>query len=296
MSDTRNIDDYIKEVSVKHNYYYDYSLVSYVNAHTKIKIICPLHGVFEQEPLNHKRCGCRKCGKLLNEKIILNRFLNIHGDKYDYSKFKYLGMYQKSTMICSIHGEFEQLTVNHLIGKGCPKCASNVKKDSNYILEKIKNIHNDKYDYSLSNFKRTKDKIKIICPTHGLFEQILNNHMRGNGCPLCDESKGERCVERYLIDNNIIFERQKKFKDCKNKRLLSFDFYLPNYNLCIEYDGAQHFIEVLNWNNLDYTKENDEIKNNFCLKNDINLYRISYKDNVIEKLNKKIKKNKKLKI
>jgi hypothetical protein len=212
MSKVKNVDDYIKEVSIIHNYYYDYSLVLYINAHTKIKIICPIHGIFEQEPLNHKRYGCKKCGKLLDEKVVLNRCTKIHGDRYDYSKFKYIGMYNNSTIICKIHGEFEQQVINHLAGKGCQKCAPNYKKDKKTILNKLNKVHNNKYDYSLSIFNRTKDIIKIICPLHGEFEQILNNHLRGNGCPLCDESKGERAVESYLIEHDIIFERQKKFE------------------------------------------------------------------------------------
>lgn len=289
MSHVKDAAEYITEVSIIHNNYYDYSLLIYINAHTKIKIICPLHGVFEQTPINHKHCGCKKCGKLLDENVVLNRCINIHGDRYDYSKFKYTGMYNNSTIICKIHGEFEQQVINHLSGKGCKKCASNFKKDKITILEKLNKVHNNKYDYSGSIFNRTKDTIKIICPLHGEFEQNLNNHLRGSGCSLCDESKGERAVESYLIEHNIIFERQKKFDGCKNIRLLSFDFYLPDYNLCIEFDGAQHYVEVLNWNNLEYTKINDEIKNNFCLNNNIDLYRISYKDNIIEKLNKKIK-------
>jgi very-short-patch-repair endonuclease len=287
MSGVRNIIDYINVVSLFHNFYYDYSLVEYKNAHTKIKIICPLHGVFEQTPHNHKKCGCKKCGKLLSHKDVLIRFKKIHSDKYDYSIFKYNGMYRTSNIICRTHGKFEQSALNHLSGKGCPKCASNYKKDKNEIINKLNKLHNNKYDYSKSYFKRTKDIVLIDCPIHGEFEQILNNHLRGHGCTFCDDSKGEREIERYLINNNINYVRQKKFDNCKNKRKLPFDFYLPDHVTCIEYDGEQHFYEVLNWNNLNYTKNNDLIKTNFCISNNINLIRISYNDNIIKKLDNK---------
>jgi hypothetical protein len=291
MSKKKNIDDYIREVSIKHNFYYDYSLVCYKNAHTKIKIICPSHGIFEQTPINHKRYGCKKCGKLLSDMEILNRFKKIHGDKYDYTNFKYNGMYGKSHINCPKHGNFEQTNLNHLSGKGCPKCATNYKKDTNEIIKKLNLLHNNKYDYSLSKFKRTKDIISIICPKHKKFEQTLNNHLSGHGCPLCDESKGEKIIEKYLIENNIIYERQKTFEHCKDKNKLPFDFYLINYNMCIEYDGEQHFYKVSNWSSLDYTKKHDSIKNEFCISNKIKLCRISYLENIIEKLEKELKNN-----
>lgn len=285
MSKVTNIFDYINEVSIFHNFFYDYSLVEYKNAHTKIKIICPLHGVFEQTPHNHRKCGCKKCGKLLSTDDVLFRFNIVHGNKYDYTNFKYSGMYNKSEIICLYHGSFDQSVLNHISGKGCPKCAKNYKKDKNEIIKKLNILHNNKYDYSETKFKRTKDMILIKCPKHGDFEQLLNNHLRGHGCSFCDESKGEVSIERYLIKNNIKYKRQKKFEKCRDKNKLPFDFYLPDYNICIEYDGKQHFNEVLNWNNLEYTKKHDLIKNNFCLNNNINLIRITYKENIIEKLN-----------
>lgn len=286
MSKRKNIIEYISEVSVKHNNYYDYSLVDYKNAHTKIKIICPIHGIFEQTPINHKRYGCKKCGRLLNDSEVLDRFKQMHGNKYDYSNFKYSGMYSKSTIKCFIHGEFEQTSLNHLLGKGCPRCAKNYKKNATEIINKLKIIHNNKYDYSLIKFDVVKDVVTILCPKHKEFKQTLNNHLSGHGCPFCNDSKGERFIEKYLIDNNILFERQKKFAGCRDKNQLPFDFYLVEYNVCIEYDGEQHFFDVLNWNNLRYTKLHDTIKDKFCEENNIILYRISYKDNIINILKK----------
>jgi len=277
---------YINEVSKFHNFYYDYSLVIYKNAHTKIKIVCPIHGIFEQTPHNHRRYGCGKCGKLLNEIEVLKRIKKIHGDKFGYENFKYTGMNNKSIITCKIHGDFSQIVLNHLKGKGCSKCAKNYKKTKNQIVKKLNIIHNNKYDYSMLNFKTVKDNVIIGCPKHDIFTQILNNHLRGHGCPLCNDSKGEKAIEKYLIENKIKFQRQKKFETCRDKNMLSFDFYLKDYNICLEYDGAQHFYDVLNWNNLEYTKNHDAIKNEFCLKNNILLFRISYKENIIDKLEK----------
>lgn len=288
MSKKKNIYDYINEVSLKHNFYYDYSLVFYKNAHTKIKIICPKHGIFEQTPINHKRYGCRKCGKLLSDIEILGRFKKIHGDKYGYTKFKYNSMYGKSYITCLKHGDFEQTTLNHLAGKGCSKCAVNSKKEKNEIIKKLNSLHNNKYNYSLSEFKRTRDMISIICPKHNKFEQTLNNHLSGHGCPFCDESKGERIIEKYLIENNIIYERQKTFEYCKDKNKLPFDFYLIDYNICVEFDGRHHSESINYWGGiekLEYTINHDKMKNKYCEDNNIKLIRIKFdlkEENIVE--------------
>ena len=87
--------------------------------------------------------------------------------------------------------------------------------------------------------------------------------------------------------NNIKYERQKKFTECKNIRKLSFDFYLPNYNIIIEYDGIQHFEIIDYWLGSDGLKDRifrDNIKTDYCLNNNIKLLRIKYNDNILEKL------------
>lgn len=100
-------------------------------------------------------------------------------------------------------------------------------------------------------------------------------------CGHCNLSKGEDKIEEILQNNSINFERQKTFDTCRNKELLRFDFYLPDYNVLIEYDGIQHFQynEKSGWNteeNFKKTKNNDNIKNQWCKDNNIPLIRIPY--------------------
>ena len=87
-------------------------------------------------------------------------------------------------------------------------------------------------------------------------------------------SHGERRIYKYLIEHNISFKREKKFNDCFFKYRLPFDFYIPKYNLCIEFDGRHHFEEIRGDFNL--IKKRDEIKNNYCKNNNIKLIRIPY--------------------
>ena len=103
--------------------------------------------------------------------------------------------------------------------------------------------------------------------------------MSGGGCPKCKSSRGEQLIINFLKNNNIKFVFQKKFENCKYKRLLSYDFYLPDKNICIEFDGIQHFKPINKFGGeqgLLNRQNNDEIKNIYCHTNNIKLIRIKY--------------------
>lgn len=114
-----------------HNSKYNYSNVIYVNAQTKVKIECPIHGIFEQLPAHHLfGSGCSECGykivsdkQRLSSREVLERFSKIHGDNYNYSKIEYINIKTNITIICPIHGEFSQTPESHFNGHGCKKCA-----------------------------------------------------------------------------------------------------------------------------------------------------------------------------
>lgn len=219
--------------------------------------------------------------KLTNNTFI-QKAQQIHGNKFDYSLVEYKSSNIKVKIICSIHGIFEQQPSNHLQGKKCNFCAKNTKKNIEDFILEAKKIHNDKYNYDLSNYIDAKTKIVIVCSKHGAFNQRPNAHLSGKGCQSCQESHGERKIKIFLNKNNINFITQHKFINCINpftNKKLPFDFYLPDYNICIEYDGEQHF-KLTNhsktFNDLKNIKSRDKIKTNFCLTNNIKLFRISY--------------------
>lgn len=115
---------------------------------------------------------------------------------------------------------------------------------------------------------------------HGIFEQQPHIHYRF-GCPKCSCSRGEKVINDYLTINNINFVSKKRFSNCKNKSTLPFDFYVESMNLCIEFDGRQHF-EPVDWfggiDTFNTIQQNDAIKTNYCKENNINLLRLTYKD------------------
>ena len=163
--------------------------------------------------------------------------------------------------------------------------------DTNLFIIKANIKHHNKYNYSKVKYVDSKTKVEIICPEHGSFLQSPNNHLSGNGCPLCNISHGEKMISSILTDLKIEYIREYIFSDCINIKPLRFDFYLPEYNICIEYDGVQHFKPILFWKGEEgfkITVQNDLIKNEYCSKNKIKLLRIKYTEKNIENISTKI--------
>ena len=196
---------------------YDYSKVKYVKSNIKVCVICHEkdengveHGEFWVTPNNHLRNRkCPKC-KLVNAR---NRYIKsteqfikdakiIHGDKYDYSKVYYKGAFKLVTIICPIHGEFEQQPHVHLMGCGCKECGKNIISQKNKtsfeeFVKRANNIHNNKFIYPIQEINNQHDKIKIICPIHGEFEQEIQSHLQGCGCSKCS-NKIKKTTEIFI--------------------------------------------------------------------------------------------------
>lgn len=249
-------EEFIQEATEKHNGKYDYSKVEYVNNYTKVCIICHKHGEFWQTPYGHlKGQGCPTCGienrtekQTSTKGGFIKKANEVHDGKYDYNKVNYVNSATKVCIICSEHGEFWQTPNKHLSGSGCTKCGQIASNDSKRLsllefIEKARNVHGDKYDYSKVNYVNNKTKVCIICPEHGHgeFKQKPNGHLSGYGCPKCNLSHLERSVMNYLNENGITYDYQKRFKWLRRQ---SLDFYLPDYNVGVECQGEQHFFPV----------------------------------------------------
>ena len=258
---------------------YDYTKVKYVNANTKVCIICPEHGEFWQTPNNHlSGKGCYKCSgcyvPTTEEWIVSAR--KIHGDKYDYSNVEYVNNSTKVCIICPVHGEFWQIPINHIKGYGCPKCGGNYIPTTEEWIASARKVHGDKYDYSKVKYVNNKTKVCIICPEHGEFWQTPSDHKQGAGCPKCNLSHLERDVMHYLDDVGITYDYQKRF-DWLGRQ--SLDFYLPNYKVGIECQGEQHFFPIdfagkgVEWacKKFDKLIKRDKRKKKLCEENGVKL-------------------------
>lgn len=265
--------EFIRQAQNTHGNKYDYSLTKYINNITKVKIICPIHGEFEQTPRTHKRGGCPKC-KYLNlsnrfshtNKDFITKAQQVHDDKYDYSKVQYVNSDTKIIIICPIHGEFKQAPARHLSGDKCPKCKFNKlsKKFSignKEFIARAKQVHGNKYDYSNIQYSKLKNKITIRCPRHGDFTIAASSHLRGAGCHKCSISS----IHTKLIPDipNVVIN------DRKTINPYEIDILIPDFKLGIECHG-------LYWHSYNrYETAQEKLKHSnkkyLCLNNDINL-------------------------
>jgi predicted nucleic acid-binding Zn-ribbon protein len=279
----------------------------FIGRHTKIKHRCGVCGYeWSAYPGNILKGSCCPVCRKANAK---NSKLKSH-EKYvqdasqKNSTVDVIGTYvnTKTKILhrCKICGkEFYIAPSSVLRGCGCKECG-------------YKRVIQKKIDLNLPGCPKPKEKyieqlaiknpsVKLVgdytkqsayatfrCIKCGhIWSALAGNVLGGCGCPKCNVSKGEEKIKTYLSLKNISFEVQKTFGGCKKKRLMKFDFYLPDYNLCIEYDGEQHFKPLKHFGgekDLTERQENDKIKTNYCLENRISLLRIRYDENIEQAL------------
>ena len=194
-------EDFVAKAVKVHGDKYDYSKAEYIKSSSKVIILCKEHGEFEQRPYSHLLgAGCKKCFENKRGKSNLHtttQFIEdaklTHGDRYDYSKVEYTNTKTNITIICKVHGEFEQLPGHHKRGSGCKKCAFEknslfLRSNTEEFISKAKLIHGDRYDYSKVDYTYAKTPVIIICKVHGEFEQGVGSHLAKNGCSKCSGS------------------------------------------------------------------------------------------------------------
>jgi very-short-patch-repair endonuclease len=285
-----NTEEFIKRSREFHGDTYNYSKTIYKTAKEKVIIICNKHGEFKQDAFSHsKGVGCPICGLLKsansrksNTDEFIEKAKEVHGDNYDYLKVDYIGVYNKIIIICKIHGEFEQTPHNHLNGNGCPICgieqnAINQRSNTTQFIEKAREIHEDNYDYLKVHYIDNRRNVIIICKIHGDFEQTPNNHLNGNGCPLC-VNKTEAKLYKYIHPIYPTLQRQFKQEWCKRILHLPYDFCIPEHKIIIELDGPQHFQQIANWGSPEEQFENDKYKEDCANQNGYFIIRLLQED------------------
>lgn len=305
---------FIEECAEIFNNKFDYSLVDYVDPFSSVEIICPIHGVFSIIANDHKhsKFGCPQCAyehisKLRKEqscKITLEDFINecnkIHSHKYDYSKVEFNKLSDNIDIICPKHGLFSQNAGSHLRGSGCPTCfRESQKKTNDQFIKDAINIFKDEYDYSKVIYQDAHTPVCVICHKtdngveHGEFWVKPNSHLSSHsGCPICNSSKGERIIRNLLLENNIKFQREYAVEcpsEIRIKNKVYVDFYLPDLNVFIEYNGEQHYnpdtyYNITDSRGIDYVQRKDLYIKEYCQNNNIKLIEIRFDEDIKEKL------------
>ena len=287
-------EEFIQKIKEKYpNIQFDFSKTKYIGYKNNITITCKKHGDIISTPdrllYKNLKYGCPKCAYELKDKgtMKLEAFIEkankVHNGKYDYSEVEYKTTHEKVCIICPEHGEFWQDPANHLRGSGCPKCKfKKLKecqiKDNNWFIEKAKEIHGDKYDYSKVNYTGALNKVIIICKKHGEFEQQAESHLQGCGCPQCNLNKEQNKLFKVIFEKFPSLEVVQEYSPIwLGKQRI--DIAIPSLNIGIEYDGRQHFIPIEKFGGeLEFQKtiKRDKTKNELCKTNNFKLFRLRY--------------------
>ena len=232
-----------------HDYKYDLSEFVYVNNKTKSLIKCPEHGYFKQNINNHLslKQGCPECKKnnlkvrnLKSVEVFKKELFEKFNDKFKFNEGDFKGYSSKCKFVCEQHGSFYITPYNLLNSSyGCGFCArelqnTNVSNNTEFI-EKSNIVHENVYDYSLVDYVNNRQKVTIICPKHGKFQQVPMNHLTGSGCQKCSNnltSKAEIEVYEFL----------KEHVECDNSNRVilngkELDIYIPKLNIAVEFNG-----------------------------------------------------------
>lgn len=202
----------------------------------------------------------------------------------EYSKKK-----DKTLFYCHKHDRTWLSTLDVVVKScGCPDCkkeaisAAGTMSHDEYV-ERLKIIHPD--IEVVDQYQGGNIPLRHKCKKDG---HIWKNKpvyiLHGSGCPVCSETRGERKIRQWLEKHNIKFESEKRFDDCRDQHCLPFDFYIPDINTCLEYDGEHHFraVDFSNRNHqravyqFKMIKKHDQMKNDYCEENGIRLIRIPY--------------------
>lgn len=280
-------DEYVKELSrVNPNIEV---IGKYISGKTKILHRCKIDGyeweVCPSNILSGKNClvcsGMKK--KTHDEYVAEVEMINPNIEIVE----TFINVNTKILHRCKIDGCEWCVTPNAVLsGKGCPRCAGNERYGHDGYIKRVAKINSN--IEVLGVYVNAHTPIFHRCKNDGCeWLATPNAILSGSGCPKCNESKGEKAITNWLNKNNISYESQKRFDNCRNKNPLPFDFYLPHYNVCVEYNGIQHY-EPIDYFGGQKKFENqilrDNIKREYCKKNNIYLFEIPYYSNLDDEL------------
>lgn len=174
--------------------------------------------------------------------------------------------------------------------KRTSKLLTNRRKSSEEYIQECKSKG---LDLPIEDYVNAITKIKHRCSRGHVYEQRPDDHIHDKGCSICNESHGEKYIRNYLDKNNINYIPQKKFKELKDKDYLSYDFYLPDYNMLIEYQGKQHYESIDYFggdNKFKNQQYHDKLKKEYAKDNGYKLLELHYSLDTQELVNRYLKR------
>lgn len=272
------------------------TLSDYKNAFSIVKVICPIHGEIsiEYNSYMNSKTGCEKCGHILTsqtlatskeevKKIVEGKNNNILLNPEDY-----VNIYTKNLkVVCGSCGKpfITSLSSIEHSGGRCESCGHEYEKELirlpiEEVKKRIESVNGNKLLNPEQYVGNGESNLEILCSCGRTFTTSLSNYEYSNvnRCQICSKrvSKSELYVASILEKYKINYISEHKFEDCADKKPLPFDFYLTDYNCCVEFDGIHHYKPIYGEDRFAITKAHDEMKDNYCNNNGIQLIRIPY--------------------
>lgn len=290
------------------------------------ELLTPYRGYTNKVKIKHKNCGYTlslaayylwkehyQCKICKHTKIVKDKLKAKYGNRYTLKGFfknqdEYVPItcnkcnYTWDICIHSLVRRLNSSAKNHI--ELCPQCRKHSRLfqkiclsrnglTNDEFLDKVKNMTHKEFSF-LDSYQGAYVKLRVKHNKCGfVFKVCPHDFYKGSGCPKCNSSKGEKFIRSYLVNNHIKFEQEKEFRGLKDSLPLRFDFYLPDYNTVIEYDGIQHYVPQ-EWmggeKKFKKQKYHDGLKNIYCSKYGIRLIRISYRYNTFDKVKERLDK------
>lgn len=279
-------EDFIKQMKEKHP---NIEVVSqYRSMNDKVSLRCKIDGT-EWEPYAHtilsEVIGCPTCWKKAFNRKDYDGIMQDINEKFpkiqSLSKFKNASEKGKFKCLeCGYEWETKPTVLINRSKYGCPRCCGKARVTEEEMIARVKET-NPRVEY-ISGYTFMDERATFKCKLCGnIWDTRIYSILTGCGCPKCNMSHAEIQIEKYLDSVNVRFEEQKVFEDCKNVKVLPFDFYLPDYNILIEAMGEQHYRSVEFFGGekkFERVQKNDRIKKKYCKDNNIKLIEIPYTD------------------
>lgn len=270
----------------------DLPIDKYSGVNNKLCFKCQRGHFYKQRAIDHFKSGCPHCPHYKGKNSVEYRF-NEYKKKCTnigvaYPLFGYVNNKTPMYHECVKRGHIFKCSPQYFkTRRECPRCNHNSLYNDNFLYnEKCKQLN---YDLPIDILQGPRTKIRFKCSSEHIYKQTPYSHIvKGTSCPYCKQSRGEKYIQCYLKNNEIKYVAQKKFSNLKDKSYLSYDFYLPEYNMLIEYQGEQHYRKNKYFGGTKVFQKqqlHDKLKKEYAKNNGYKLLCLPYLLNTQEKVN-----------
>ena len=237
--------------------------------------------------------GCNHCrhreGRLITNDGFKKHLKEVVGDEY-IPLTEYTGATNKVVFKHKVCGNVFEMRPNNIFnGQRCPHCFGTPKKTDEDFKQEVYDLVGDEYTF-LDKYVNARTKLRVRHNECGSIYKVRpDDFIHGCRCPYCNSPKGETVISKVLDTLNLSYETQQTFNDLKDKTYLSYDFYIPDQNILIEYQGIQHYqpVDIFGGETQFKTQQkHDKMKLDYAKNHGYNLILVPYTEDTFYKIKK----------